>query len=201
VQGQVVEVSYNVQTAVDEKHKLIVATHTINRNDRNAMSGIAKEAKVNLNAEKFTVLLDKGHHNGRELEECKKQNIATICAHAEIVNSNDKGTTPDYLVTKFIYNKEEDTYTCPQEQTLRTTGTWHKKTRERDSYNFKKYRTPACKECPVKHLSTGRAQGGRELDRSEFADAVEVNNKRYHENTSLYRKRQELERSGTHEDK
>jgi transposase len=72
---------------------------------------------------------------------------------------------------------------------------------ERDSYNFKKYRTPACKECPVKHLSTGRAQGGRELDRSEFADAVEENNKRYHENTSLYRKRQELERSGTHEDK
>jgi hypothetical protein len=45
------------------------------------------------------------------------------------------------------------------------------------------------------------AQGGRELDRSEFADAVEENNKRYHENTSLYRKRQELERSGTHEDK
>jgi hypothetical protein len=71
----------------------------------------------------------------------------------------------------------------------------------RDSCNFKKYRTPACKECPVKHLSTGRAQGGRELDRSEFADAVEENNKRYHENTSLYRKRQELERSGTHEDK
>ncbi len=191
VQGQVVEVSYNVQTAVDAKHKLVVATHTINRNDRNAMSGIAKEAKANLNAEKFTVLLDKGYHNGRELEECKKQNITTICAHAEIVNSNEKGTTPDYLVTKFIYNKEEDTYTCPQGQTLRTTGTWHKKTRERDSHNFKKYRTPACKECPVKHLCTGRAQGGRELDRSEFADAVEENNKRYHENAALYRKRQE----------
>jgi hypothetical protein len=106
-----------------------------------------------------------------------------------------------YFENNPVYNKEEDTYTCPQEQTLRTTGTWHKKTRERDSYNFKKYRTPACKECPVKHLSTGRAQGGRELDRSEFADAVEENNKRYHENTSLYRKRQELERSGTHEDK
>ena len=38
VQGQVVEVCYNVQAAVDDKYKLIVATHTINRNDRNALS-------------------------------------------------------------------------------------------------------------------------------------------------------------------
>lgn len=33
VQGQVVEVSYNIQVAVDDKHNLVVATQTINRND------------------------------------------------------------------------------------------------------------------------------------------------------------------------
>jgi hypothetical protein len=32
VQGVVVEISYNIQ-AVDNKHNLVVATHTINRND------------------------------------------------------------------------------------------------------------------------------------------------------------------------
>ena len=32
VQGQVVEVSYNVQAAVDDKHNLVVGTHVINRN-------------------------------------------------------------------------------------------------------------------------------------------------------------------------
>ena len=41
-----------------------------------------------------------------------------------------------------------------------------------------KYHTPACKTCPVKHSFTGRAQGGRELDRSEFAQAVQENNQR-----------------------
>ena len=46
VQGQVVEVSYNTQAAVDEKHKLVVATHTINRNDRNALFDIAKTETV-----------------------------------------------------------------------------------------------------------------------------------------------------------
>jgi transposase len=129
VQGQVVEVCYNMQAAVDHKHNLIVATHTINRNDRNAMSAIALETKQNIQAEQFTALLDKGYHNGREIDRCEQNNIQTICAHADIVNSNTFGTTTDYLVTKFTYNADQDTYTCPQGSTLTTTGTWHKKTR------------------------------------------------------------------------
>jgi len=191
VQGQVVEVSYNTQAAVDSKHKLVVATHTINRNDRNALSDIAQEAKANLQSENITAISDKGYHNGRQLQQCKDSNITTICAQQEIVNSNEHGTTPEYLVSKFTYNPQDDTYTCPQGETLRTMGTWHKKTRDKDSYQFKKYRTPACKTCPVKHLCTGRKNGGREIERSEFADAVEANAARYKANTDLYRKRQE----------
>lgn len=192
VQGQVVEVCYNMQAAVDDKHKLVVATHTINRNDRNALSDIAMEAKENLAVEELTAISDKGYHNGSELQRCKKEGITTICAQQEIVNSNEKGTTPEYLVTKFNYNKKDDTYTCPEGQTLKTTGTWHKKTSGNNSYNFKKYRTPACKDCPVKHLCTGRVQGGREIDRSEFAEAVEENAQRYKDNSKLYRTRQEI---------
>jgi len=191
VQGQVVEISYNQQTAVDEKHKLVVATHTINRNDRNALSDIAIEAKENIKAKKFTTLSDKGYHNGRELDRCRKNNISTICATSKIVNSNNFGTTPEYIYTQFIYNKKADTYTCPQGYELETTGTWHNKTRERDSYYFKKYRTPMCRTCPVKALCTGKAKGGREIERSEFAEAVEANGLRYQKNPGLYRKRQE----------
>ena len=191
VQGQVVEVSYNIQAAVDDKHNLVVATHTINRNDRNALAAIALEAKENLAVETFTALVDKGYHNGCEITQCKEDNITTIVAHPEQGKSNENGTQPDYLVAKFKYNAADDTYTCPQGETLKTTGSWHKKSRDKDSYQFKKYRTPACKDCPVKHLCTSR-KGGREIDRSEYADAVEENNKRYQENQQLYRKRQEI---------
>lgn len=190
VQGQVVEISYNMQAAVDSKHKLVVATHTINRNDRNALSEIAIEAKTNLEAQNITAISDKGYHNGRQLQQCKDNGITTICAQQELVNSNEKGTTPEYLVTKFVYNKDSDTYTCPQGHTLYTKGTWHTKVNA-NSYQFKKYRTPECKECPVKHLCTGRVKGGREIDRSEFAETVEANAQRYKENADLYRKRQE----------
>ena len=192
VQGQVVEVSYNMQSAVDQKHNLVVATHTINRNDRNALGDIALEAKSNLSLDTFTVLVDKGYHNGRELETCQKAGISTIVAPPTIVNSNEHGTTADYVVTNFVYDSESDTYVCPAGSTLRTSGTWHKKNRERDSYQFKKYRTPDCKECMVKHLCTGRAKGGREIERSQYAEAVALNTENYCANAELYRKRQEI---------
>ena len=193
VQGQVVEVSYNIQAAVDSKHNLVVATHTINRNDKNALAAIALEVKENLTLETFTVLVDKGYHNGRELHTCKQNNITTIVAVPEQGKSNENGTQPEYLVSKFIYNKENNSYTCPEGKTLTTTGRWHKKTRrtEDSGYNFQKYRTPACKTCLVKDQCTSR-KGGRELDRSQYADAVEENHQRYKDNPQLYRKRQEI---------
>ena len=193
VQGQVVEVSYNIQAAVDSKHNLVVATHTINRNDKNALTAIALEVKENLALETFTVLVDKGYHNGRELHTCKQNNITTIVAVPEQGKSNENGTQPEYLVSKFIYNKENNSYTCPEGKTLTTTGSWHKKTgrTEESGYNFQKYRTPACKTCLVKDLCTSR-KGGRELDRSQYADAVEENHHRYKDNPQLYRKRQEI---------
>ncbi|MFB9110511.1 transposase [Flavobacterium gyeonganense] len=88
------------------------------------------------------------------------------------------------MVSKFQYDQTTDAYTCPQGETLKTTGHWHKKTTDRDSYEFKRYRTPKCRECPAKHLCTSRS-AGRDIDRSQYADAVEENNKRYAENPTL----------------
>lgn len=193
VQGQVVEVSYNMQAAVDAKHNLVVATHTINKNDRNALADIALEAKENLQVDEFTALVGKGFHNGRQIQHCKDANIITVVANPEVVNTNAKGTTPAYMVTQFVYDKESDTYTCPEGETLTTTGTWHeKKDGKKIHYRFKKYRTTKCKECLVRNLCTSKADGRREVDRSEFAEAVEENNKRYAEQQELYRRRQEI---------
>ena len=200
VQGQVVEVCYNMQAAVDQKHNLVVATHTINRNDRNAMSDIALETKTNLSLDTFTAILDKGYHNGREIETCQKANITTIVATPTIVNSNEHSlsragfgsTTAEYMVSKFVYNTESDSYVCPAGSTLNTSGTWHKKSRERDSYQFKKYRTPDCKTCPVQLLCTAKADGRREIERSQYAEAVAKNKDNYANNKELYRKRQEM---------
>lgn len=189
VQGQVVEISFNIQAAVDAKHNLVAATHTINKNDRSALSAIAIEAKENLGIETYTALVDKGYHNGKQIEICKQANITTIVAQPE-QGKNKERIAEGYLISKFQYDQTTDTYTCPQGEILKTTGHWHKKT-DSDSYEFKRYRTPKCRECPVKDLCTSR-KAGRDIDRSQYADAVEENNKRYHANAQLYRKRQEI---------
>jgi hypothetical protein len=189
----VVEVSYNLQAAVDQKHCLVIGTQTINRNDRNALSDMVSRTKENIQSAGFTALVDKGYHNGREIQSTQNQGVKTIVAIPELVNSNHHGTTQAYMVDKFIYHTESDTYSCPQGQILSTKGTWHTKKRDENiSYLFKKYRTSSCKECPVKSLCTGRADGGREIERSEYAQAVEINKANYLANKDLYRKRQEI---------
>jgi hypothetical protein len=146
----------------------------------------------NLNKKEFTALADKGYNNAREIDNAVKSGVNPIVALQEIVNSNEKGTTQDYLVTKFKYNKEEDTYTCPQGQTLRSTGTWHTKKRNEDFiFKFKKYRTASCKTCPVKHLCTARTEG-REVERSEYGESTDLNLHNYTKHYDIYRKRQEL---------
>ncbi|MFQ3575592.1 MAG: IS1182 family transposase, partial [Cytophagales bacterium] len=192
VQGQVVEVSYNTQAAVDSKHCLVVGTQTLNQNDRNALSGMAKEAKANIQSEGFTALADKGYHNGREIQQTQAEGIQTLVATPEVVNSNEKGTTKAYMAEQFVYDKETDTYTCPEGSVLKTTGNWHVKSRERDSYRMKKYRTSDCKTCPARNLCTAKADGRREIERSEYAEAVERNKINYLNNSDLYRKRQEI---------
>ena len=80
---------------------------------------------------------DKGYNNAREIEVCQIQGITTIVAQQEITNSNDKGTTKEYLEQILFIIRKTDTYTCPQGQTLSTTGTWHTKQRSSSTHQFK----------------------------------------------------------------
>lgn len=183
-------VGYNTQASVESKHKLVVATQTINETDINALLDISIEAKENLEAETLTNIADKGYHNGEQIHQCNEEGIITIVAQREIANSKQKGTTPEYLIDKFNYNKEEDSYTCPSGQILTTNGKWYEVEKEGKKYKCKKYRTEECKTCPVKDLCTSGKR--RVIERKDFTQSVEDNNKRYRDNQALYKTRQEL---------
>jgi hypothetical protein len=79
-----------------------------------------------------------------------KQQYHHYCRTSYSGRAKDSATQEEYLLAKFLYNTIDDTYECPQGETLKTTGRWHKKTgrTEQSGYQFKKYRTPACKACP-----------------------------------------------------
>jgi transposase len=70
----IVEVAYNTQNAVDDKHNLIVHTQATNSNDGKALYNTAIQARQNLQLQKedeLMVLADKGYHTGAELQQCQ----------------------------------------------------------------------------------------------------------------------------------
>ncbi|MBK8610003.1 MAG: hypothetical protein IPL84_08645 [Chitinophagaceae bacterium] len=148
-----VEVAYNVQNAVDDKHNLIVQTQATNTNDGKALHKAATQAKENLqlkNEDSLMVLADKGYHTGAELQQCQDDNMITHVAYKE--QPGVKHIANEFLSESFAYDKDTDSYTCPAGATLTSLGTWHNKKGEANetSYRFKTYRTNACKNCPLK---------------------------------------------------
>ena len=197
INKNIVEVSYNAQTAVDDKNNLIVHYEATNKNDAKALHKAAASAKDILQTETLTVLADKGYHNGEQLEKCEKDNITTIVANRE--QPSVKHLEEKYLVQNFQYNKEEDTYTCPQRHTMRSNGNWYKKNHRSEkrktggTTQVKHYKTPHCKNCPVLNQCTKNTRGrGRVIERGQYQDTVDRNNYRMKTQRELYNKRQTI---------
>jgi hypothetical protein len=193
INKNIVEVSYNTQTAVDAKHNLLVHAEATNTNDGKALHRATLQAKQNLNLKKedrMDVLSDKGYHTGAELHECHDDNIETYVAFKE--QPSVKHLQKEFLSTQFIYNKEQDSYLCPAGATLTSLGTWHYKKGEagETSYRFKTYRTSACKSCSLKKHCTKLNK--RIIHRSEYQDAVDRNNKNIREKPDYYKRRQSI---------
>lgn len=184
-------VGYNIQSANHTQHSLIVDFAVTNEGDRHALHSTAVAAKETLGVQEITAITDKGYHAGTELQACEKDHIITLVAPQEYVIPCK---VPDerYHADKFVYNKEQDSYTCPQGHSLRTNGTWLKRTKKLGrgdiDAKYKEYKTAQCLTCPLKHLCT-RADKGRVLTRFEYQEAIDANNKRVAENKEAYQKR------------
>ena len=72
-------VGYNVQTAVDTKHHLIVAHEVTNEgNDRSQLSTMAKQARTAMGAQEITVIADRGYFKGEEILACHEAGITAL---------------------------------------------------------------------------------------------------------------------------
>jgi transposase len=188
----IINVGYNIQAVCDEKHKLLVEYDTGSVNDTHALAPMALQTKGLLQTGELTVLADKGYHTGKQLHICRQNNIKTYVSPKAPSANTDSG----YPITMFQYNPQTDTYTCPQGQTMQTNGKWYIHSNSRkgrsDRHRFRRYLTPACKQCGAIKECTRSAKNGRAIDRSEYEDVVESNNQRVTENPDYYRQRQQV---------
>jgi transposase len=191
IRNNITEVAYNVQTTVDSKNNIPIDYKVTNQNDSKAMGNMVQRAKSILGTNEFTVLYDKGYHTGSELKTAQDLGVETIVAIPSLP-STSQAPNHEYNSEHFIYDKEADTYTCPQGEVLRTNGTWYKEHDKRGNLMvFKQYRTRSCKRCPV-HSQCTRSKKGRILSRTTFAEYYEKNRKAYQEKEHLYKRRQAI---------
>ena len=190
IKDGITDVCYNIQLANDSKHSLIVDFNTINQGDQGQLSTMAGQAKDTLEAEHLTAIADKGYHVGKDLQTTKENNITTVVAYPQPRDRSDK-VDPAYYTNKFLYNKQSDIYRCPAGHELTTNGKVYIKGRkDRTSYSVKSYTTTACSLCPFRQLCT--KSKSRTIERSEYQDVIDENNKRVNETPALYKTRQQI---------
>ena len=136
-------VAYNVQSAVDTKHHLIVAHEVTNSgSDRSQLSAMAKQAKAAIETNKLEVVADRGYFKSEEILACDEANITVTLPKPHTSNSKAKG---HFVKQDFRYVSEDDVYLCPAGEHL----TRHAKTMER-GLTLYRYWTSNCQSCTIK---------------------------------------------------
>lgn len=177
-----VEVSYNVQTAVDAKHKLIVAFDVTNNSaDQGNLNNMAEKAKEIFGKEEIEALADKGYYQVEDLKKCEENKTTAYVPKQSFSNSTGDR---DFYGDRFIYDKEKDLYICPAGKELRRIN---HRTDNPKRIRYRNY--DACKDCQYKDRCT-KSKKGREINRNKEQDFLDIVDARTQENMEKYLQRQ-----------
>jgi hypothetical protein len=179
-----VEVAYNVQSAVDGKHDIILEFDvSMNPSDQHQLSKMAKKVMRNLKLKKITALADKGYYNGADLAKLKKMKVKAIVSKQK--PSDSKEISPEFRTENFKYNQKTDTYTCPAGNELQA----HSK---KDTDRRKFFNKEICASCNRRSECITGDSKYRTISRSQYSKIYEEADKRFAENKELYTRRQQI---------
>ena len=179
-----VDVCYNVQTAVDDKHNLIIAHDVTNdATDRDCLSPMAQSANEVLGATDLQVIADQGYYNGPEIAACLDAGI-TPTVPRPVTSANAKLG----LFTKddFTYEAPLDRYRCPAGEIL----TYRFSTVEQER-GMRYYSTAACGGCALKTQCT-RNKGSRRITRWEQEGILDAMAQRVNDHPELRTRRKAI---------
>jgi len=158
-------VGYNVQTAVDAKHHLIVAHEVTNHgSDRAQLSNMGGQAKAAMGVEALDLLADRGYFSGEEVLACGPLGVTPYVPKPLTSGSRSKGR---FGKQDFVYVAEDDAYRCPAGETLT-----RRFTSVENGMNLYVYWTTRCADCPLKSRCTNGKQ--RRIKRWEHEAVIDA---------------------------
>jgi len=140
-------VGYNVQTAVDTQHHLIVAHEVTNTgHDRTQLHHMAQQAKEATGCDALEVVADRGYFSGTELLACEQSSITVYLPKPQTSGNIKQGR---FSKRDFIYDVDKDEYQCPAGERL----IWRFETEEK-GLKIHKYWSSNCPRCAIKARCT-----------------------------------------------
>jgi transposase len=178
---------YNVQSVVDDKHNLIVASEVVNdSSDVNQLHAMAKAAKDALEAEALQALADEGYYSSLELKACEDDGIT---AYVPVPEGNGRLEKQGRFGLKdFSYDPAANAYRCPAGELLRPIeGHWQNAS-GRTEIRYAS-RTKTCRTCPFRARCLSPKASRRTIGRWEHEDVLDRHRARMQGAGELMRRR------------
>lgn len=187
--GQTVA-GYNVQVAVDDKHKLIVASEVVNDgNDTGQLYEMAKAAKEALAAETLKAVADVGYYNSATLKACEDDGIVAYVPQAK--RTGRLQAQGRFSHEDFSYDAAANAYRCPAGSLLQPTPGRKTNTGGRIEIRYVS-RKAICDACPLHGRCVTEKMPTRTVYRWEHEDVIERYRARMQDAGALMRRRSGL---------
>jgi transposase len=175
-------VGYNVQTAVDTEHHLIIAHEVVNvGTDRSLLSHMAKRAKVAFGTDTLDVVADRGYYKSSEILICHKAGIIVTLPKPQTSNNKAKG---QFDKQDFRYLAAEDVYLCPAQEHLSYRYTFQER-----GLTLRRYWSNVCRRCAIKAQCTDGRE--RRISRWEHEHVLDEVQQRLDEHPEKMHQRRE----------
>jgi transposase len=161
-----VGVGYNIQVAVDAKHKLIVEQAVTNQVvDMGLLTETAEPAREILDVETIDVVADRGYFKAEDIEACEKAGCIPHVPKPQRGSSVREGF---FRKDEFRYDAERDAYACPAGKML--TPIRHGRLRDLEKID---YGNPnACRDCPLRPRCTKDVRSVSRLENEAVLDRM-----------------------------
>ena len=163
---------YNVQTVVDDKHKLLVACEVSqDGNDENQLEPMAVKAKETLEVERLDVAADTGYFNAQQIHNCQQTQITPYVPEPDKTHQ-----TQDRLGRElFTFDAQANCYRCPAGKTLSFST---KQQRNGKTILYYCSSVPVCAQCPLKRECLPDKNAYRTVTRWEHEDVIDEHRQR-----------------------
>lgn len=184
--GHVV-VGYNVQIAVDAKHKLIATSEVVNDgNDTNQLYEVAEAARQALGVETLTAVADTGYYNGATLKECEEGGIVAYVPPPKRTGGLEEQGR--FTHEAFSYDAKANAYRCPAGAVLKPMNGVKISPAGRRDVRYVSLKS-VCKVCDLRERCLGQKADKRTIYRWEHEEVIDRHRKRMKEAGTLMRQR------------